>query len=84
MQWELGTGISEPKGDQNRIPTCTIFFHDLMFKIQAYKKMTMELQRVDLEKISRDEKLAFFINIYNALVVHGNIEKGIPKNTWQR
>ena len=46
--------------------------------------MTLELQRVDLEKISREEKLAFFINIYNALVIHGTVEKGKPTNLWQR
>ena len=28
--------------------------------------------------------MAFFINIYNALVIHGNIERGTPTNTYQR
>ena len=32
----------------------------------------------------REDKLAFFINIYNALVIHGNIERGTPTNTYQR
>eukprot|EP00095_Tigriopus_kingsejongensis_P004820 maker-scaffold769_size100554-snap-gene-0.19 protein:Tk04820 transcript:maker-scaffold769_size100554-snap-gene-0.19-mRNA-1 annotation:"PREDICTED: uncharacterized protein LOC102804375" len=50
----------------------------------AYKRMTLELQRVEVENISREERLAFFINVYNALVIHGNVEKGTPSNMWQR
>lgn len=51
---------------------------------ETYKAMARELQRVDLQELNKDDKLAFFINIYNALVIHGNIEKGTPVNTWQR
>ena len=51
---------------------------------QDYKSIARELQRVDLKEFSRKDKLAFFINTYNALVIHGNIERGTPSNTWQR
>ncbi len=51
---------------------------------ESYRSMARELQRVDLSQMSREDKLAFFINIYNALVIHGNIERGTPTNTWQR
>ncbi|KAK9830046.1 hypothetical protein WJX72_009394 [[Myrmecia] bisecta] len=37
---------------------------------QDYVTATAELQRVDLTSLSREERMAFFINIYNALVVH--------------
>ncbi|KAJ8305746.1 hypothetical protein KUTeg_016291 [Tegillarca granosa] len=43
-----------------------------------------ELQRVQIQNASREEKLAFFINIYNALVIHANVERGPPVNLWQR
>ena len=39
---------------------------------------------MNLEKISLNERVAFFINVYNALVIHGTVEKGTPKNNWQR
>jgi len=29
-------------------------------------------------------QLAFFINIYNALVIHGYVEVGPPTHFWQR
>ncbi|KAJ8253154.1 hypothetical protein GJAV_G00209720 [Gymnothorax javanicus] len=51
---------------------------------EQYCEMAVQLQRVDLLGLSDAEKLAFFINIYNALVIHGNVQRGAPKNTWQR
>ena len=49
-----------------------------------YKQLTAQLNRVHLNDLSRDEKLAFFINIYNALVIHGNIALGFPKSVYSR
>jgi hypothetical protein len=49
-------------------------------QFQSYKKLTIELQRVDVAALPRNARLAFFINVYNALVIHGTVEKGKPKN----
>jgi len=50
-----------------------------------FKQMATQLQRVDLDKLSEDEKLAFFINIYNVLVIHATVERGgMPTNDFQR
>ncbi|XP_068602331.1 uncharacterized protein zgc:152951 [Brachionichthys hirsutus] len=51
---------------------------------ERYCELAVQLQRVELLSLSRDEKLAFFINIYNALVIHGNLRLGFPTNMWQR
>ncbi|XP_036397051.1 uncharacterized protein zgc:152951 [Megalops cyprinoides] len=51
---------------------------------EHYCELAVQLQRVELRSLSREEKLAFFINIYNALVIHGNLRLGCPKNMWQR
>ncbi len=48
--------------------------------MQSYKKLTLELQRADLSSLPRNARLAFFINVYNALVIHGTVEKGRPRN----
>ena len=37
-----------------------------------------------MENASREEKLAFFINVYNALVIHAFVVRGPPTNLWQR
>lgn len=51
---------------------------------QQYQSMTLQLQRVHIEAASCEEKLAFFINVYNALVIHANVVRGPPQNLWQR
>ncbi|KAM8855529.1 uncharacterized protein AB9W97_020360 isoform 2-T2 [Spinachia spinachia] len=49
-----------------------------------YCELAVQLQRVELLSLGREEKLAFFINIYNALVIHGSLRLGAPTNMWQR
>lgn len=49
-----------------------------------YVGMTKELTRVQIAEATREEKLAFFINVYNALVIHANVTMGPPVNLWQR
>ncbi|XP_061547657.1 uncharacterized protein zgc:152951 [Phycodurus eques] len=49
-----------------------------------YSELAIQLQRVKLHSLSREETLAFFINIYNALVIHGYLRMGTPTNKWQR
>ncbi|XP_047193040.1 uncharacterized protein zgc:152951 isoform X2 [Scophthalmus maximus] len=51
---------------------------------ERYCELSIQLQRVELLSLSREEKLAFFINIYNALVIHGSLRLGAPTNLWQR
>uniref|UniRef100_A0A3P8W0X4 Zgc:152951 n=1 Tax=Cynoglossus semilaevis TaxID=244447 RepID=A0A3P8W0X4_CYNSE len=51
---------------------------------ERYCDLAIQLQRVELLSLSREEKLAFFINIYNALVIHGALRLGAPTNMWQR
>ena len=53
-------------------------------EFEVYEKLSAELQRVDVTNISRDEKVAFFINIYNAMVIHATIKKGHPTWLWAR
>ncbi|XP_065175504.1 uncharacterized protein LOC135805404 [Sycon ciliatum] len=53
-------------------------------QFEQYVKLSAELQRTEVGKMTRQETLAFFINIYNALVVHANIERGPPISVWQR
>lgn len=53
-------------------------------KFEAYVKATAELKRVDLNNLSRDEKIAFFVNIYNALLIHAFVVLGPPTNNLKR
>ena len=53
-------------------------------EFEHYVRLTKELIRVDINAAPRQDKVAFFINIYNALVIHANIARGPPVNLWQR
>ncbi|XP_042224719.1 uncharacterized protein LOC121868311 [Homarus americanus] len=51
---------------------------------KEYVKLSRELQRVAVEKLDQDGRKAFFINIYNALVIHATVENGPPSNWLSR
>uniref|UniRef100_A0A914VZH9 DEP domain-containing protein n=1 Tax=Plectus sambesii TaxID=2011161 RepID=A0A914VZH9_9BILA len=51
---------------------------------ERYVALSKELQRVDFTLSTREEKIALFINVYNALVVHASVKVGPPTNMWQR
>lgn len=53
-------------------------------KFEAYVRSTAELKRLDLHTFTREESLAFFINIYNAMVIHAFIAEGPPTSVWRR
>ena len=47
-------------------------------------RATAELKRVDLLSLTKHEKIALFINIYNALVIHAFVVQGPPTSLWKR
>jgi hypothetical protein len=53
-------------------------------EFREFSHATSELQKVDLTTLNSKEKLAFFINIYNMLVIHGHVIHGIPESGLQR
>ena len=42
--------------------------------------MVAQLQQADLHALTREQRLAFFINMYNVLVIHGTVVNGVPGN----
>ncbi|KAL2906953.1 Inclusion body clearance protein IML2 [Bienertia sinuspersici] len=53
-------------------------------EFRRYVNMIQSLQRVDLFALSPDEKLAFFLNLYNAMVIHAVIRRGYPEGLINR
>ncbi|KAK1304458.1 hypothetical protein QJS10_CPB11g02269 [Acorus calamus] len=47
-------------------------------EFRRYVNLVQYLQRVDVFALSMDEKTAFFLNLYNAMVVHAVIRVGHP------
>ncbi|KAK9027983.1 hypothetical protein V6N11_067799 [Hibiscus sabdariffa] len=53
-------------------------------EFRRYLNLTRELQRVDLRSLTPDEKLAFFLNLYNAMVIHAVVTIGHPEGILDR
>jgi hypothetical protein len=49
-----------------------------------YDNLAQDLHRVDVLKLSQDEKLAFFLNLHNAMVIHAVIRVGCPEGAIDR
>lgn len=49
-----------------------------------YLRIVEELQRVELEGTAREEKLAFFINLYNMMTIHAILVWGHPAGNMER
>ncbi|KAK8529132.1 hypothetical protein V6N13_102066 [Hibiscus sabdariffa] len=53
-------------------------------EFRRYLNLTRDLQRVDLRLLAPDEKLAFFLNLYNAMVIHAVVTIGHPDGILNR
>jgi hypothetical protein len=52
--------------------------------LHRYIRTTEELQRVEISDFAREEKLAFFINLYNMMAVHAIVTCGHPAGPLDR
>ncbi|KAK3876584.1 hypothetical protein Pcinc_018647 [Petrolisthes cinctipes] len=50
-------------------------------EFQHYQSLARQLQRAPVEKLDQDGLKAFFINVYNALVIHATVQNG-PATNW--
>ncbi|KAM6564503.1 hypothetical protein CsatB_024501 [Cannabis sativa] len=57
---------------------------DIDHLLQNFRTLITRLEEVDPRKLKHDEKLAFWINIHNALVMHAFLAYGIPQNNVKR
>ncbi|KAJ1436567.1 Ternary complex factor MIP1, leucine-zipper [Sesbania bispinosa] len=52
--------------------------------LQNFRSIICQLEEVDPGKLTHEEKLAFWINVHNALVMHAFLAYGIPQNNVKR
>jgi hypothetical protein len=53
-------------------------------EFRAYALSAAELQRVQLLGLSHEERIAFFVNVYNALCLHCYVARGPPTSVFRR
>ncbi|RWR89793.1 putative electron transporter [Cinnamomum micranthum f. kanehirae] len=52
--------------------------------ISSYRVLVEQLERVNPSQMENDAKMAFWINVYNSLVMHAYLAFGIPHNSLRR
>ncbi|KAJ0097108.1 hypothetical protein Patl1_28839 [Pistacia atlantica] len=57
---------------------------DVEHLLQNFRLLISRLEAVDPRKLKHEEKLAFWINIHNALMMHAYLAYGIPQNNVKR
>ncbi|KAK2987496.1 hypothetical protein RJ640_012155 [Escallonia rubra] len=57
---------------------------DVEDMLQNFRSLISRLEDIDPRKMKHEEKLAFWINIHNALVMHAFLAYGISKNNVKR
>ncbi|KAK1276960.1 Non-symbiotic hemoglobin 1 [Acorus gramineus] len=57
---------------------------DMEDLLQRLKSLVRQLEKIDPRKMKHKEKLAFWINIHNSLVMHAYLNHGIPQSSLKR
>ncbi|KAL5224389.1 hypothetical protein ABZP36_011028 [Zizania latifolia] len=69
--------VSAISADKNHMP-------DVSYSITHYRLLVEQLERVDLSMSETSIKLAFWINVYNSLIMHAYLAYGIPNSSLKR
>ncbi|KAJ4747370.1 hypothetical protein LUZ62_052072 [Rhynchospora pubera] len=83
-------GLKEFSGPYNNMVEVPLICRDqrrlreVQDLLQSYKLLVCRLETVDPRKLKNDERLAFWINIHNALLMHAFLEYGIPQNNLKK
>ncbi|KAI4325837.1 hypothetical protein MLD38_031201 [Melastoma candidum] len=83
-------GLGEFSGPYNTMVEVNFLYQesrkseDVNELLQNYRLLITRLENVDPRKLSHEEKLAFWVNIHNALVMHAFLAYGIPRNNAKR
>ncbi|XP_060207369.1 uncharacterized protein LOC132635129 [Lycium barbarum] len=59
-------------------------FSRASYAISNYRVLVEQLEKVNLSQMETDAKMAFWINLYNSLVMHAYLVYGIPQNSLRR
>jgi hypothetical protein len=83
-------GLKEFSGPYSTMVEVQCIFRDIQnlgeieHMLQKFKALISQLEDIDPNKMENDEKLAFWINVHNALVMHAFLAYGIPQNSVKR
>lgn len=79
----ISTGFRTPTALPNEDSGSGEFNAPLTRLYRKFLKLVAKLQSIDIGALPKHERQAFFINVYNTMVIHGLIEFGVPQNAGQ-
>ncbi|XWS45351.1 hypothetical protein CRYUN_Cryun15aG0129300 [Craigia yunnanensis] len=83
-------GLKEFSGPYSTMVEVPWIFRDsqkmsgVKYLLQNFRSLICQLEEVDPRKLKHEEKMAFWINIHNSLVMHAFLVYGIPQNNVKR
>ncbi|CAN6309182.1 unnamed protein product [Urochloa humidicola] len=83
-------GLKEFSGPYNTMVEVPMISHDSRRLkeaedlLQTYKLILYRLEAVDLRRMTNEEKIAFWVNIHNALLMHAYLKNGVPQNNLKK
>ncbi|MED6167373.1 hypothetical protein PIB30_002348 [Stylosanthes scabra] len=83
-------GLKEFSGPYSTMVEVTWIYRDIPKSgdadklLQHFRSLISRLEEVNPGKLKHEEKLAFWINVHNALVMHAFLAYGIPQNNVKR
>ncbi|XP_071694734.1 uncharacterized protein [Rutidosis leptorrhynchoides] len=83
-------GLKEFSGPYNTMVEIQCLYKDnqklseIEHMLQHFRSLVSRLEDVNPKKLKHEEKLAFWINVHNALVMHAVLAYGIPQNNMKR
>ncbi|XP_068634986.1 uncharacterized protein [Aristolochia californica] len=66
------------------ISTDRNLYHRASYAISSYRVLVEQLERVNAKQMENNAKLAFWINVYNSLVMHAFLTYGVPHGSVRR
>ncbi|KAM3409826.1 hypothetical protein ACQJBY_002226 [Aegilops geniculata] len=80
---------TNPSSKKSIVEVCSISVEknqtpDVSCAITHYRLLVEQLERVDLSMSETSIKLAFWVNVYNSLVMHAYLAYGIPNSSLKR
>ncbi|WCJ25902.1 hypothetical protein M5689_007755 [Euphorbia peplus] len=76
QEWSCKS-ISSISTDKNQ-------FSRASFAINNYRVLVEQLERVSFNQMENNARIAFWINVYNALIMHAYLAYGIPQSSLRR
>ncbi|KAG0468848.1 hypothetical protein HPP92_018176 [Vanilla planifolia] len=83
-------GLKEFSGPYNAMVEVSSINRDLQkthfveHLLQTYESLVLKLATVSVRKMRNDEKMAFWINVHNALIMRAYLVHGVPQSSMKR